>query len=117
MSITVRELLAMPHLELRLHSGAAGLDRQVTWTHTSDLPEPWQWVTAGDLLMTNGMSFPSAAAEQEHLLTELHRVDASALAIGEQMYCPRLTQRFTRASERLGFPVLWSVTEPARIIA
>jgi len=106
-SITVRELLAMPHLELRLHSGAAGLDRQVTWTHTSDLPEPWQWVTAGDLLMTNGMSFPSAAAEQEHLLTELHRVDASALAIGEQMYCPRLTQRFTRASERLGFPVLW----------
>lgn len=107
MSITVRELLDMPHLELRLHSGKAGLDRQVTWTHTSDLPEPWQWVTAGDLLMTNGMSFPSAAAEQEHLLEELHRVDASALAIGEQMYCPRLTQRFTRASERLGLPVLW----------
>jgi len=23
------------------------------------------------------------------------------------MYCPRLTQRFTRASERLGLPVLW----------
>jgi purine catabolism regulator len=106
-SITVRELLDMPHLELRLHSGKAGLDRQVTWTHTSDLPEPWQWVTAGDLLMTNGMSFPSAAAEQEHLLEELHRVDASALAIGEQMYCPKLTQRFTRASERLGLPVLW----------
>ena len=97
----------MPHLELRLHSGKAGLDRQVTWTHTSDLPEPWQWVTAGDLLMTNGMSFPSAAAEQEHLLEELRRVDASALAIGEQMYCPTLTQRFTRASERLGLPVLW----------
>lgn len=97
----------MPHLELRLHSGKAGLDRQVTWTHTSDLPEPWQWVTAGDLLMTNGMSFPSVAAEQEHLLEELHRVDASALAIGEQMYCPRLTQRFTRASERLALPVLW----------
>ena len=97
----------MPHLRLRLHSGTAGLDRTVTWTHTSDLPEPWQWVSAGELLMTNGMSFPSAAADQEHLLDELDRVGASGLAIGEQMYCPRLTQRFTRASERLGLPVLW----------
>jgi Purine catabolism regulatory protein-like family len=63
-SITVRELLDMPHLQLRLHSGKAGLDRQVTWTHTSDLPEPWQWVSAGELLMTNGMSFPAAAASR-----------------------------------------------------
>ena len=97
----------MPHLELRLHSGESGLDREVTWTHTSDLPDPWQWVSAGELLMTNGMSFPTTAAQQESLLEELSRVGASALAIGEQMYCPRLTQRFTRASERLGLPVLW----------
>jgi purine catabolism regulator len=107
MSITVRELLEMPHLRLRLHSGEAGLDREVTWTHTSDLPDPWQWLTGGELLMTNGMSFPDAAAAQEHLLDELDRVGVSALAIGEEMYCPRLTQRFTRASERLGLPVLW----------
>ncbi len=106
-SITVRELLDMPHLQLRLHSGKAGLDRQVSWTHTSDLPEPWQWVSAGELLMTNGMSFPAAAADQEHLLDELQRVGASGLAIGEEMFCPRLTQRFTKASERLGLPVLW----------
>jgi PucR family transcriptional regulator, purine catabolism regulatory protein len=106
-SITVRELLDMPHLQLRLHSGKAGMDRQVTWTHTSDLPEPWQWVSAGELLMTNGMSFPATAADQEHLLDELDRVGASGLAIGEDMFCPRLTQRFTRASERLGLPVLW----------
>lgn len=103
----MRELLDMPHLQLRLYSGKAGLDRQVTWTHTSDLPEPWQWVSAGELLMTNGMSFPAEAAEQEQLLEELHRIGASGLAIGEQMYCPRLTQRFNRASERLGLPVLW----------
>ncbi|MCX8561931.1 PucR family transcriptional regulator ligand-binding domain-containing protein [Mycolicibacterium mucogenicum] len=107
MSITVRELLDMPHLQLRLHSGKAGLDRQVTWTHTSDLPEPWQWVSSGELLMTNGMSFPADADGQEQLLDELHRIGASGLAIGEQMYCPKLTGRFTQASERLGLPVLW----------
>ena len=41
MSITVGALLEMPHLQLRLHSGQQGLDREVTWTHTSDLPDPW----------------------------------------------------------------------------
>lgn len=105
--ITIGELLATPHLRLRLHSGGDGLGREVVWTHTSDLPDPWQWLDGGELLMTNGMSFPRTAAEQERLLDELARVGVSGLAIGEEMYCPPLTQCFTRASERLGLPVLW----------
>ncbi|GAA4400571.1 PucR family transcriptional regulator [Tsukamurella soli] len=107
MGITVRELLDMPHLQLRAHSGTEGLDRQVSWTHTSDLPDPWQWVSSGELLMTNGMSFPKSADDQQHLLEELDRVGVSALAIGEEMYCPKLTQRFRATSERLALPVLW----------
>lgn len=107
MGITIGELLATPHLRLRLHSGGGGLAREVVWTHTSDLPDPWQWLDGGELLMTNGMSFPRTAGDQERLLDELARVGVSGLAIGEEMYCPPLTQRFTRASERLGMPVLW----------
>ncbi|MBT9257210.1 PucR family transcriptional regulator ligand-binding domain-containing protein [Phycicoccus sp. MAQZ13P-2] len=107
MGITVGELLDMPHLHLRLHSGSAGLVRETTWTHTSDLPQPWQWLTGGELLMTNGMSFPRRALDQVHLLEELDRAGASALAIGEEMYCPRLTRRFTETSDQLGIPVLW----------
>lgn len=107
MGVTVRGLLDMPHLHLRLHSGESGLDRQTTWTHTSDLPEPWQFLTGGELLMTNGMSFPRTASDQVDLLHELDRVGASALAIGEQMYCPRLTRRFAETSDQLGMPVLW----------
>ncbi len=97
----------MPHLRLRLYSGAAGADREVTWTHTSDLPDPWQWLAGGELLMTNGMSFPRDAAGQEELIERLADAGASALAIGERMYCPRLTQRFRQASDRTGLPVLW----------
>ena len=44
MSITVRELLQLPHLRLTLTAGAAGLDRQVSWVHSSDLPNPWEWL-------------------------------------------------------------------------
>lgn len=96
----------MPHLGLEVLSGGTGLGRPVSWTHTSDLPEPWRWITGGELLMTNGLSFPKTAAEQETLLTKLDESGVAGLAIGEKMYCPRLTQRFTRRSDRLGFPVL-----------
>ncbi|MDQ8706100.1 PucR family transcriptional regulator ligand-binding domain-containing protein [Streptomyces sp. LHD-70] len=107
MPIAVGELLEMPHLRLRLHSGAGALGRTVAWTHTTDLPEPWRWVAGGELLMTNGMPIPRSASGQEELVRQLVEHGAAALAIGERMYAPPLTKRLARASEELGFPVLW----------
>ena len=80
--ITVGELLEMPHLRLSLHSGASGLDRTVSWTHTTDLPEPWRWVAGGELLMTNGMSMPRTASGQEQLLRQL--VEQRRRGIGDR---------------------------------
>ena len=107
MPITVGELLEMPHLRLSLHSGGSGLDRTVSWTHTTDLPEPWRWVAGGELLMTNGMSMPSTAAGQEELVRQLVEHGAAALAIGAEMYSPALTKRLAKVSDELSFPVLW----------
>ena len=105
--ITVGELLEMPHLRLSLHSGESGLDRTVSWTHTTDLPEPWRWVAGGELLMTNGMSMPRTASGQEELLRQLVEHGAAALAIGAEMYAPPLTKRLRSVSDELSFPVLW----------
>jgi purine catabolism regulator len=107
MAITVADLLEMPHMRLRLHSGGAGVGRDVTWTHTSDLPEPWRWLTGGELLMTNGMTFPADGPGQQDLVERLVGAGASGLAIGEDMYCPPLTEAFAESSERLEFPVLY----------
>lgn len=57
--------------------------------------------------MTNGMSFPAGAAEQAELVRRLAAVGVSGLAIGEQMYCPELTNRFVRTSDEVCLPVLW----------
>ena len=97
----------MPHLRLSLHSGESGLDSAVSWTHTTDLPEPWRWVAGGELLMTNGMSMPRTAAGQEELVRQLVDNGATALAIGAEMYAPPLTKRMGAVSDELGFPVLW----------
>ncbi|WP_312033680.1 MULTISPECIES: PucR family transcriptional regulator ligand-binding domain-containing protein [unclassified Rhodococcus (in: high G+C Gram-positive bacteria)] len=107
MAVTVGELVEIPHLRLEVYSGASGLGREVTWTHTSDLPEPWRWVTGGEFLMTNGMSFPKSAKDQADLVRHLADAGVAGLGIGENMYCPRLTAAFTRTSDELSFPVLW----------
>ncbi|MEV6233925.1 PucR family transcriptional regulator [Saccharopolyspora shandongensis] len=116
MGITVADLLELPHLRLHLHSGAGGLGREVTWTHTSDLPEPWQWLAGGELLMTNGMSFPADGVRQRALIERLVDAGASGLAIGERMYCPPLTDELAEESERLGFSVL-TVDYPMPFVA
>ncbi|WP_418057505.1 PucR family transcriptional regulator [Pimelobacter simplex] len=116
MAITVADLLEMQHLRLRLVAGDAGVRRTVSWTHVSDLPEPWRWLTGGELLLTNGMSFPAGAAEQRELLERLDEVGASALAIGEKMYCPPLTDELLATSERLGLSVL-AVEYPMPFVA
>lgn len=107
MSITVGDLVERPHLRLRVHSGGSGLHREVLWTHVSDLPEPWRFVTGGELLLTNGLSFPKSAKDQLEFLRHLLDAGVVGLAIGEKMGCPALTRSFDRLSDSLGLPVLW----------
>jgi purine catabolism regulator len=56
--------------------------------------------------MTNGLSFPKKALEQEALAHKLGEVGVSGLAIGEKMYCPPLTKRFLQTCDQLNLPVL-----------
>ncbi|GLB67915.1 PucR family transcriptional regulator [Arthrobacter mangrovi] len=116
MAITVSELLAEPQLGLRLLAGKAGLQHRITWAHTSDLPRLWEWVTGGEVMMTNGLSIPADAAGQVALAEALVAAGASALAIGEKMHAPELTPEFIEACDRLPLPVL-NVPYPLPFIA
>lgn len=82
MAITVRELIRLPHLRFTLVAGEAGLDREVSWVHTSDLPEPWRWHGAGEMLLTNVVGLPAEEAEQAQFVERLSECGASALGIG-----------------------------------
>ncbi|WP_262103494.1 PucR family transcriptional regulator [Arthrobacter sp. Marseille-P9274] len=116
MSITVSELLAEPQLGLSLLAGEAGLQHRITWAHTSDLPRLWEWVTGGELMMTNGLSIPADPADKVELAEALVAAGASALAIGEKMHAPALTAEFIEACDRLPMPVL-NVPYPLPFIA
>jgi PucR family transcriptional regulator, purine catabolism regulatory protein len=105
-AITVAELVAVPHLRLRLHAGAAGGDRPVSWAHASDLPNATEWLAPDDLLMSNGLNVPADSDEQVSFLEELESASLSALAIGDDMEAPALSGPFLAKADELRFPVL-----------
>ena len=116
MAITVAELVAEPQLGLTILAGSAGMDNRITWAHTSDLPRLWEWVTGGELMMTNGLSIPADADGQEALAEALMDSGASALAIGEKMHAPTLTAEFLAACDRLPLPLV-NIPYPLPFIA
>jgi len=106
MAITVGELLRLPHLQMSLVAGGNGLDREITWVHTSDLPEPWAWLGFGELLLTNGTGLPPEAAEQARFVDRLAGADASGLGIGLGMSGPPLTPELLARATEHGLPVV-----------
>lgn len=116
MAMSVKELLDEPQLGLQLVAGAQGLGHSITWSHTSDLPNLWEWVSPGVLLMTNGLSIPSDPAGQVHLAQALANAGAVALAVGEKMHSPDFSDEFLKACDSLPLPLV-SVPYPLPFMA
>jgi len=106
MSITVRELMQLPHLQISLIVGEAGIDREVSWVHTSDLPNPWEWHGSGELLLTNGTGLGAEEPAQVDFVERLAESGASGLAIGLGTGAALLTGGGTRRADELALPVL-----------
>ncbi|WP_449351604.1 PucR family transcriptional regulator [Streptomyces shaanxiensis] len=106
MSITIKELVALPSLRTRFLAGRSGEDRAVQWAHTCELPDPWNWLGTGDLLLCDGYSFPADAEGQVGFLEHLAQAALSGIALAEGMHAPALTPRAATAADALAFPVL-----------
>jgi purine catabolism regulator len=106
MTITVRDLVRLPHLRFTVVAGEAGLDHEVSWVHTSDLPEPWKWHGAGELLLTNAVGLPADEDEQVQFVERLNECGASGLGVGLGLSGPSLLGGALRRAEELALPLL-----------
>jgi purine catabolism regulator len=91
---------------LTVLAGGAGGERIVTWAHAVDLPDPWNWVNQGDLVMTTGAGIPSAATEQVTWVTRLVDSKASGVVVAAPATAPRLCGDALEVAETRRFPVL-----------
>lgn len=111
MSITLAELLAIPHLGLTALAGASHLNRTVTWAHVSEMEDPTPWLEGGELLLAVGVGFPDDTGAQLAYLGRLANRGLVALALGDRT-TPRVSEEFLHTANELGFPVFevcWQV--------
>src|SRR3984885_156560 len=106
MTITVRDLVRLPHLRFTVVAGEGGLDHEVTWVHTSDLPEPWKWQGAGELLLTNTVGLAAGEPEQVRFVGRLSEGGASGLGCGLGLSGPLLLDGALRRADELALPLL-----------
>ncbi|MDM7489742.1 PucR family transcriptional regulator ligand-binding domain-containing protein [Rhodococcus sp. GXMU-t2271] len=104
--ISVDQLVAVPSLGLKYLAGAHGGGRLVTWAHACDLPDPWLWFEAGDLVMTTGAGLPEDEREQARWMEQLIDSQVSALVVAPRPDAPDITPALLEVAERRGFPVL-----------
>ncbi|MBZ9784593.1 PucR family transcriptional regulator ligand-binding domain-containing protein [Pseudomonas sp. REP124] len=104
--LTVQDLLDIDVLKLRAIAGLTGTGRTITWAHAVDLPDPWRWVSPGDLVMTTCGGIPFDADEQVSWLEQLVQSNASALVVAPRDDAPELSDLMLDAADRLLFPIL-----------
>jgi hypothetical protein len=79
MSITVAELVALPHLGLEVVAGLAGLAREVGWAHVCELEDPPP-LTPSFLRSAEKLGFPVVAVSIEVPFVAIARI----VVYGEQ---------------------------------
>lgn len=80
--ITVRDVATAASLQLTVVAGVAGLDREITTAHVSELIAPGDWLRGGELLMTVGLLLPMTAEACRGYVSECAAAGVAALALG-----------------------------------
>ena len=114
--MSVRDLLAVPSLDLELVAGADGAERSIRWVHTSELPDPTPWLSGGEFLLTTGMGVQGSAASQRAYLQRLIDADLAGLGFGLGFGFERVPQAIIVLADEAGFPVV-EVPYPTPFIA
>lgn len=107
----MRQLTDIPYLRTRIHAGWTGAEGIITWAHSIEGPSPWEWLEAGDLLMTTGLGIPHEAEKQVAYVENLARIGVTGVAIGENMEAPPLAPEMLGAAEQHALPLLVTAYE------
>ena len=116
MALTVRDILAVPGLALRLVAGAESIDRPVRWVHASELEDPTPWLKGGELLLTTGAGAGATPSKQRAYVKRLADAGLAGLGFGLGFSHERLPKALVNAAEQAGFP-LFEVPYPVPFIA
>ncbi len=100
--LTVRDLVE--RLVLPVCAGAGGLDLPVRWVHISELLDPTQWLSGGELLLTTGLQLDSAE-RQRQFVGRLADHKLAGLGVGTGFRHETMPEPLLDAAAERDFPV------------
>jgi PucR family transcriptional regulator, purine catabolism regulatory protein len=82
MALTVRDIVSIPGMPLKLLAGGDGEMPPVRWVHSSELEDPTAWLKGGELVLTTGMGIGDTAAKQRAYVRRLAEAGVAGLGFG-----------------------------------
>ncbi|MGO1544590.1 MAG: PucR family transcriptional regulator [Gulosibacter sp.] len=104
--MTVGDLIAMQQLGCEAIAGQDGWGAAISWAHVCELPDPWNWLAPGELLMTTGMCIPADTAKQVDFVGHMSRSGVPGMIIGDDQKAPPLSAAMLETADAADFPIL-----------
>ncbi len=92
--------------DLRLRSGAEGLERTVRWVHVVDQPDMASWLRDGTFVLTTGIGWSQDASAHLAAVAQLADAGAAGLLIAVGRFLPSIPEEVVDEAERRGMPLV-----------
>lgn len=107
MDYKIADLLKSPDITgLRLVAGAAGVENSISRTNIMDNPDTFDWLIAGELLLSTGYIFQDNEEMQRNIVQRLAEIRCSGLCIKVHRYLPEIPDCMIEEAEKLGLPLI-----------
>ncbi len=104
---TVKQLLENNSLKgLRVAAGEEYLDNKISGVNIMDNPDTYDWLAAGDFLMTTGYIFKDDPDLQLQIIRELAEINCSGIGIKVKRYLDAVPPEMAREADRYGLPIV-----------
>ncbi len=78
----MRWVIEQSDLHLRLLAGSAGVGREVNLVLTTELANPAEWLSGGEMVLTTGISLPASGRGRRRYLQLLAESGVAAVGFG-----------------------------------
>jgi purine catabolism regulator len=105
--LTIRQLLALPIMsEGALVAGASGADREALWAAVVDIPQAYEWVRPGELLLTTFFGLKDDVEAQQRLVQGLVEKGVSGMVVATGQYVTQVPTQVRAIADAARFPII-----------
>jgi len=115
-AVTVKDLVGVPGMPLRLLAGEANATQPIRWVHASELEDPTPWLKGGEVILTTGMGVGATPAKQRAYVKRLAEVGVAGLGVGPGFTHEKTPKALVAAATAAVLP-LFEVPYPVPFIA